>query len=220
MVTKVAIIGATGYVGSKITAEAVNRGFEVFAITRKGDAKSSKGNFHSVAADASNVEELKKAITGCDVVIHAGAPPKNLNLEEAIKFQISMTNGIIEASNAAGVKRIIAVGGAGTLKTNGQRNMDMPGFPASFEIPAKSTEKVLEIMMGENKKKNRIQTTVICPSFDLFEGERRGTYRTNLDETIFAADGTSRISTSDFAVALIDEIENKKFVGKRFTAGY
>ena len=220
MSMKIAVIGATGYVGSKIIEEALKRSFEVFAITRKGDAKSTNGNLHSIAADAKNANELKKAISGCEVVVHAGAPPKNLNLEEAVAFQTEMTKGIIEASVAAGAKRIIAIGGAGTLLTNGKRNMDAPGFPAAFEIPAKSTEKVLDLMMEENNGKKRIPTTVLCPSFDLFEGERRGTYRTSLDETIFAPDGTSRISTSDLAVALVDEIENKKFIGKRFTAGY
>ena len=220
MSTKIAIIGATGYVGSKITSEALDRGYDVVGINHSGSTNGIKSanmnKLHMVALDATDKAKLIEAIQGSKIIVHAGAPPKNLDLKCAIEYQEKLTKTILDCAVEIGAERVIAVGGAGTLYTNGARNMDSPNFPKAWEIAAKSTEKVYDIFLAEK----RIPATVLCPSFDLFEGERTGKYRTAVDTTIFAEDGTSRISTSDFAVALIDEIEQKKHMSGRFTAGY
>ena len=220
MATKIAVVGATGYVGGKITSEALERGFEVIAINKSGSKNGIESKhmdkLHITAIDALNKDALTKAFNGCKVVIHAGAPPKGIDIPGAIEYQQKLTTTILDAAVAAHVERVIAVGGAGTLLTNGARNMDGPNFPAAFELAAKATERVLKVMLEEK----RIPAAVLCPSLDLFPGERTGKYRTGGDETVFAADGTSRISTSDFAVAMIDEVQNKKHMKGRFTAGY
>ena len=217
---KIAVLGATGYVGSKITSEALDRGYEVVAINKSGSTTGIKSKnmdkLHSVAIDATDKANLVKAFQGCIAVIHAGAPPKSCDVKSAIDYQQKLTTTILDAAVEAKVGRVLAVGGAGTLLTNGKRNMDAEGFPAAFEVAAKSTERVLNIVLAEK----RLPAAVLCPSLDLFEGERTGKYRTNGDETVFAADGTSRISTSDFAVAMIDELQKKAHMTGRFTAGY
>lgn len=218
--TKIAVIGATGFVGSKITSEALNRGYEVIAINHSGSANGiqseNKSKLHMVGMDATDKQKLVEAIRGAKVIIHAGAPPKNYDVKQSIEYQEKLTKVVLDAAVEVKADRVIAVGGAGTLLTNGKRNMDAPGFPKAYEPLAKSTEVLLNIMLAEK----RIPTTVVSPSLDLFEGERTGKFRTDLDTTIFAENGTSRISTSDFAVALIDEIEQKKHLNRRFTAGY
>ena len=124
---------------------------------------------------------------------------------------------IIEASLKVNAKRIIDIGGAGTLETNGIRNMDAPGFPEAFVIPSKATEMVRNLLINENK----ISTTILCPSLNLFEGSRTGNYRINdNNQTIFNSNNNSEISTSDLAVALIDEVFNQKYLNKVITAGY
>ena len=95
--------------------------------------------------------------------------------------------------------------------------MDAPGFPEAFVIPSKATEMVRNLLINENK----ISTTILCPSLNLFEGSRTGNYRINdNNQTIFNSNNNSEISTSDLAVALIDEVFNQKYLNKVITAGY
>ena len=220
MSIKIAVVGATGFVGAKIVSEALDNGFEVVGINHSGSTKGinsrNMNKLEMKKCDALNKDALVSAFKGCQVVIHSGAPPKDSNVEQAIEYQQKLTTAILDAAVECKVERVLAVGGAGTLITNGTRNMDGPNFPAAFEVAAKATERVLKIMLEEK----RIPTTVLCPSLDLFEGDRTGKYRTSNDETIFSKDGTSRISTSDFAVAMIDEVKNKQHIHGRFTAGY
>ena len=213
----VGIIGATGYVGSKIFQEAIFRNLNVIAITNSTPINIFKNNVKYIKADFMNINELINVLKNVDVVIYAGAPPKSFNLQQAVEFQQKAIPNIIEASLKVNAKRIIAIGGAGTLETNGIRNMDAPGFPEAFVIPSKATEMVRNLLINENK----ISTTILCPSLNLFEGSRTGNYRINdNNQTIFNSNNNSEISTSDLAVALIDEVFNQKYLNKVITAGY
>ena len=176
----VGIIGATGYVGSKIFQEAIFRNLNVIAITNSTPINIFKNNVKYIKADFMNINELINVLKNVDVVIYASAPPKSFNLQQAVEFQQKAIPNIIEASLKVNAKRIIAIGGAGTLETNGIRNMDAPGFPEAFVIPSKATEIVRNLLINENK----ISTTIFCPSLNLFEGSRTGNYRIN-DNNLF-----------------------------------
>ena len=176
----VGIIGATGYVGSKIFQEAIFRNLNVIAITNSIPINIFKNNVKYIKADFMNINELINVLKNVDVVIYAGAPPKSFNLQQAVEFQQKAIPNIIEASLKVNAKRIIAIGGSGTLETNGIRNMDAPGFPEAFVIPSKATEMVRNLLINENK----ISTTILCPSLNLFKGSRTGNYRIN-DNNLF-----------------------------------
>lgn len=214
---KIAVIGA-GYVGSKIIIEAINRKMDVTVLTRNqpknlGNEKSYKW----VQCDAEDVKSLKSHLKGIDVVIHAyGAPTRTESIEVCVEKASKVTNNIIEASLHNHVKRIVAVGGAGTLKLNGARMMDQSTFPPEYVPAAKAIEAVYNILLSQKK----VDATVLCPPLNLFEGERCGTFRIGKDDIMFNEKNENSISTSDFAIAIIDEVTQPKHINQRFTVAY
>jgi hypothetical protein len=117
----------------------------------------------------------------------------------------------------AGVRRILAVGGAGTLEVApGVLNMDRPDFPKEWEGGVKSTALIKDLLKAEPG----LEWTFLSPSHLLEPGSRTGRFRLGADQLLIGPDGQSRISVEDYAVAMIDELENPKHTGKRFTVGY
>lgn len=137
-------------------------------------------------------------------------------VEFRMSAQTKATRSIIQAAQDAGIKRILAVGGAGTLLVDGVRTMDRPEFPLAFEAGAKSTAVVKDLL----REQPNLDWTVLCPSMMIRPGERTGKFRLGLDDLIQAPDGSSRISVEDYAVAFLDELENPKHIRQRFTVGY
>ncbi|KAH0791542.1 NAD(P)-dependent oxidoreductase [Histomonas meleagridis] len=213
---KVVVIGATGFIGAKIFEEAALRGYDVVAISRNPPKELPKGKCSHASVDIFNLQELEKALKGADIVIHAYCPPKDSTFEKMEELQVNATKNIIEAAKKVGARRLLAVGGAGTLITNGARNMDSPGFPPAYMPLANATSKVLSLVLEQKD----VPGTVLCPSMEIYPGEKQGKFRLSGDETIFNEKGESKISNSDYAVAMIDEIANGNYIGKRFTVGY
>src|SRR5665213_3752331 len=136
---KVAIVGATGMIGSKLLEEAIDRGHVVTAVSRHATKLPAHGRVRPVEVDVLDTNELARAFSGQDAILHAFAPPR-LSVEERVAQQRAGTRSIIAAARSAGVRRILAVGGAGTLEVApGVLNMDRPEFPANWEGGAKST---------------------------------------------------------------------------------
>ena len=220
MSIKIGVVGATGRVGSAIVTEALNRGYYVVGVNRSGTTGGIKSNhmenLQIIGCDATNKDDLIKAFDGCQVVVHAAAPPKGVDTQGAIDFQQKVSTAVIESAIAVHAERVLAIGGAGTLLTNGKRNMDYPGIPPFLEFAMKSAERVYNVVTAEK----RIPATVLCPSNDLVDGERTGKYRTGGDDTVYDANGVSKITVDDLACALVDEIEQKKHMSGRLTAGY
>jgi len=213
----IALVGATGYVGTAILAEALSRGHSVVAIARHPEKLSKHPNLRPVGLDIADVDGLAGAFGGRQAVIHAYAPPKDLPVAGRIEAQREGTKAILAAMKAAGVTRILAVGGAGTLAVApGVRNMDRPEFPKEWEGGAKSTAEIKELLKAEPG----LEWTYLSPSHLLVPGERTGTFRLGLDELLVGPDGESRISLADYAVAMLDELESPKHTGRRFTVGY
>jgi uncharacterized protein len=213
---KIAIVGATGMIGSKLLEEAIDRGHVVTAVSRHATKLPVHDRVRAVEADVNDTEALAAAFSGQDAILHAFAPPR-LSVAERVEQQRAGTRSIIAATKSAGVRRILAVGGAGTLEVApGVINADRPEFPASWEGGVKSTALIKGLLAADPD----LDWTFLCPSHDIFVGERTGKFRLGLDRMLVDADGKSSISTADYAIAMIDELENPKHSRKRFTVGY
>ena len=214
---KIVLIGATGYVGAKILDEAVRRGHTITAIVRNIEKLPKNDLIIPVAADVNDSAGLTKHFQGQDAVIHAYAPPRDKEVSERVAMQRTATKSIISALKKAGLKRILAVGGAGGLEVApGIRNMDFPDFPLEWIGGAISTVQVKGLLYSEDS----LEWTYLCPSHNLVPGERTGKFRLGRDQLLIGADGESRISLEDYAMAMIDELEQPKHTGHLFTVGY
>jgi putative NADH-flavin reductase len=214
---KVAIVGATGFIGSKVLDEAVSRGHVVTAITRSPDKLAKHERIIPAPADVNDVAALAGYFRGQDAVIHAYAPGRGVGAQESMEKQRAGTLSIIAALKAAGVKRILAVGGAGSLEiAPGVAQFDTPEFPAAYQGGARATAQIKDLLRAEKD----LEWTFLCPSTSITPGERTGKFRLGGDQLLIGADGQSRISVDDYAVAMIDELEKPQHTGHRFTVGY
>lgn len=214
---KVAVIGATGFVGKQVVNELSNRGYMVNAIARDSSKVEAKDNVNAVSADVNNVEELAKVLEGNDAVISSFNPGwTNPNLYDDF---LNGSKNIESAVEKSGVKRFITVGGAGSLFIDGNQLVDGPDFPADIKPGATAARDYL----NEIKKNETLDWTFFSPAIEMHQGTagvRKGTYRTALENPVFNEEGRSVLSVEDVAVALVDELEQNHFVKQRFTAGY
>ncbi len=206
---KVAIIGASGKAGSLILKEALERNHEVTAIVRN----AAKLQNQSVAVLEKDVFDLKaEDLKAFDVVVNAfGAPAGKEHLH------VDAGRVLIEAMKGAPQTRLIVVGGAGSLfvdEAKTLRVMDTPEFPKEFYPTASNQGKNLEDL----QKATDIKWTFISPAgFFNPEGKRTGSYQKGKDNIIVNAQGQSYVSYADFAIAIVDEIENPQHINERFT---
>ncbi|WP_374451201.1 NAD(P)-dependent oxidoreductase [Cloacibacterium normanense] len=215
---KVAVIGATGFVGTPVVKELANRGYFVNALSRNTSKIEESENVKAVTADIHNTAELSEILKGNDAVISAFNPGwTNPNIfEDFLKGAESIEKAVEES----GVKRFITVGGAGSLYiAEGLQLIDTPEFPAEIKPGAEAARQYLEII----KKNENLDWTFFSPAIEMHQGTagvRKGTYRTALENPVFDENGRSVLSVEDVAVALVDELENNQFVKQRFTAAY
>ncbi|SBV96344.1 NAD(P)H-binding protein [uncultured Dysgonomonas sp.] len=215
---KVALIGATGFVGSHLLQELVNRGFDVTAVARSVDKIPVKdGQPKAVAADVTDVKSLTSVLKGNDVVLSAFNPGwSNPNIYNDF---MKGSEAIQQAVKEAGVKRYVMIGGAGSLYIDGQQIVDGADFPESIKPGATAARDYLDVL----KKEQELDWTMFSPAINMHQGiktGRTGKYRLGTDEPVFDKDGESVLSVEDLAVAVVDEIENHKYSRQRFTAGY
>lgn len=214
---KIAIIGATGFVGSTILNELVNRNHEVTAIARN-PKKDEKANVKWEKVDINNAAELSKIIAGNDLVISAfNAGWTNPNLYNDF---IDGSKAIQEAVKKSGVKRFIVIGGAGSLfvATNLQA-VDTPDFPKEYHAGATAARDYLNIIKDEKD----LDWAFFSPAFEMHQGittGRTGKYRLGLDNPVFDENHRSILSVEDLAVVIADEAETPKHHQVRFTAAY
>src|SRR5882724_13337724 len=202
---KIAIVGATGNVGSRLVDEALSRGHRVTAIARNTASLPPHQNLVTAKADASAVESLAPALKGHDAVI------------SAIKFHQVKPDVLIGAVRKSGVRRYLVVGGAGSLEVApGLALVDAPGFPALYRDEALAGKALLTAL----RKVDDLDWTMLSPSAFFTAGQRTGVFRLGTDSLLTAADGKSWISFEDFAIAMLDEVEHPKHIRARFTVGY
>ena len=203
--SKIAIIGATGRAGSQLLEEALRRGHSVVAIARNTDTLAARAGVTVEQVDALNAGALQQAISGSDVVISAA------------HFATLPAAAVIGPVKKAGVKRLLVVGGAGSLLLpDGSRVIDSPGFPAEYKAEASAGAEFLEALRQEQE----LDWTFLSPSAEFVETERTGRFRLGHDHLLVSAEGRSWISFADYAIALIDEVEKHQHPRQRFTVGY
>lgn len=208
---KVAIIGATGRAGSLITKEAKDRGHKVTAIVRNAEKMADKDikvvekGFFTLTS-----EDIKKY----DVVVNAFGT--GMEQEEAVKH-VQFGKILIEALKEAPDTRLIVVGGAGSLYLNEDKTlrvMDTPDLPTFFQPTAINQAKNLEDL----EQAAGIEWTFVSPALNFdATGRRTGTYQTGRDQVIVNSKNQSYISYADFAIAIVDEIEQATHINERFT---
>jgi len=202
---KIAIAGASGQAGSRITAELARRGHIVTAIARSPEKIASLPNVIARKGDVDDQAGLAELWAGHFVAI------------SAVHFLASDPAKLIGAAKASGVARYLVVGGAGSLEVApGVRLVTTPGFPPQYKAEAEKGGAFLDLLRQEKE----LNWTFLSPSALFVEGERTGTFRLGTDQLLTAADGKSWISFEDFAVALADEIERPAHIRQRFTVGY
>ncbi|HUZ59872.1 MAG TPA: NAD(P)-dependent oxidoreductase [Hanamia sp.] len=215
---KIALIGATGFVGSAILKEALERGHLVAAIARHPQKIKPQNNLTIKKSDVIDSDGLAGILKGNDVVISAyNAGWTNPDIYNDF---LKGSQSIQDSVKKSGVKRYIVIGGAGSLfVAPNVQLVDVPEFPAEWKPGALAARDYLNIL----KKENELDWTFVSPAIEMSQGTphgRKGTYRTGLDNPVFDTNNKSAISVEDLAVAIVDEVENPKHVRARFTVGY
>ena len=210
---KIAIYGSGGTLGQRIIKEAQSRGHQVTAVARDpAKLKDVDKSVKVVKGDVTDVASVAAAVVGHDAVINSVGPNSNT----APTVYVEAAHALLTGLKQADVKRLIVVGGAGGLEVApGVLLKDLPNFPA-FIVPISTAHlEALKIYQTSD-----LDWTWVSPAAMIEPGERTGTYRVGNVKMLVDAKGESRISTEDYAVALIDELENPKHIRQRMTVAY
>jgi putative NADH-flavin reductase len=204
--SRIVVLGISGRVGSRIAAELLRRGYTVTGIARKVEGVPSQPGLTLRAADATRADALVPLVRGHDVIVSATRFIGGIDAAT-----------LLAVARQAGVKRVLVVGGAGSLKVaSGEALMDTPGFPEAYRAEAQAGRAFLEAL----RKEQEVEWTFLSPSALFEPGQRTGKFRMDGEELLTDAQGKSHISMEDYAVALVDEIEIPKHTRRRFTVGY
>lgn len=213
---KIALIGAAGYVGKEILKESLMRGHEVTAIQRHPEKLAAQTRLTVKKGDVFH-SELNTLISGHDVLISSYNGFHGVSVKEGYKSQILGAEAMIDAVKKAAVPRLLIVGGAGSLfVAPNVRLVDTPEFPAEWKEMALAMAEVLDLV----KQEKELNWTFLSPSAMLEPGERTNKFRLGENNLLRDVDGKSRISTQDYAVAMLDEVEKPAHARRRFTVGY
>lgn len=213
----IVIIGASGYVGSALLSEALNRGYRVKAVVRHPENLNIEDdNLEIVKGDVTNSAEVARLAAGMDAVISAYNPGwKDPDIYE---HTLQGYKAIIEGVRKSGVKRLLVVGGAGRLYVRpGVRLLDSGEVPEHLLPGIKGLAAVYTNYLLPEKE---LDWVFFSPAANLEPGERTGRFRLGKDDLVVDKDGDSRISVADFAVALIDELEQGTHHREGMTVGY
>jgi putative NADH-flavin reductase len=215
---KIAIIGASGNIGSRITQEALSRGHDVTAIARHPEQVSEESVSLTIKkGDVLNVAEMAALVRGHDAIVVSYSP----GWEPGTNFSqhVEVAQKVLQVAKEAGVKRVLNVGGAGSLYADPEQGLqlvDTPEFPEAWRGGAAAQRDSLKVYQEEQE----LDWTFLSPAIIIEPGERTGKFRYNTDSPVFDEKGESRISQQDFAVAVLNELEEPQYIRQRFTVGY
>jgi len=219
---KAALIGATGFVGESILNEALrHEDVEVTAIVRNTGKLAPHARLTAVSCDIHDIDALAAALAGHDAVIHAYHPGRDhITDPKVYEMSIAGHKAVIAAVKRAGVERLLCVGGAASLKTpEGAQYIDSSHWDPAFD-PYKPAILGTRALYYELKEEPTLDWVFLAPSAWLRPGERTGTFRYGKDDMLFDAEGNSRISNEDYALAMIEEMRHPRHHRERFTVGY
>ncbi len=209
----IVVYGASGMIGQRITQEALNRGHKVTAVVRNPSRLTlTHPNLTVEKGNMLDPNDVARVAAGHDAVINATRQPVN----EPGQSYSDAARALIEGLTRAGVRRLIVVGGAGSLEVApGLQLVDTPDFPPAWKPGALAMRDALDIYRSAD-----LDWTYFSPAGFISPGERTGKYRTGTEQLVTDEKGESRISAEDYAAALVDELENPRFVRRRFPASY
>ena len=214
---KIALIGATGFVGAPVLSELLSRGHIVTVLARNPSKLAAQSELNPgltvVAADALDAAQVAKAVAGHDAVISAYNPGWSEPKIHDLFLQGSQS--ILDGVKHSGVKRVLVVGGAGSLYVaQGLQLVDTPPFPAEYKQGALAARELLNRI----KLESTLEWSFLSPPIGLAPGERTGQYRVGADDLLPGqGDQPAGISVADLAVAIVDEMEKAQHVRRRFT---
>ena len=212
---RVAIIGASGNIGSFICDEALARGHQVTAIVRHPEKITARNPRLTVVKADILKDKVDELVKGHDAVISAYSPGRSN--PDIYNEQIKGAKAIISGVKKSGIKRLLVVGGAGSLEVApGVQLIDTMNLPEQVKGGVLATRETLYML----KKEKELEWTFLSPPSTIAPGERTGHYRVGKDQLIKNKDGESKISTQDYAVAMLDELEHPQHIRERFTVAY
>lgn len=202
---KVALIGASGNAGSRILAELLSRGHEVTGIVPHVEKLKPQPKLTAKPGDVNDAAGLARILPGHDAVI------------SSVRFQVANPKTLIAALKIAGVRRLLVVGGAGSLHVpSGKQLIDTPEFPAAYKPEAGAGRDFLNTLRDEKD----LDWTFLSPSGFFAPGARTGKFRIGAEDLLVDSKGESKISMEDYAIAMVDELEKPRHIRQRFTVGY
>ncbi|MDB5886897.1 MAG: hypothetical protein JWR74_3068 [Polaromonas sp.] len=213
---KIALIGATGFIGSAVLPELLGRGHEVTVLARDPAKLAAQPGLSVVKADALDAAQVARAVAGHAAVISAYNPgwaePRIHDL------YLQGSQAILDGVQQGGVRRLLVVGGAGSLYVApGVQLVDTPGFPAQYKQGALAARELLKRMQAGCT----LDWSFVSPPIALAPGERTGQYRLGADDLLPGqGDAPAGISAADLAVAMVDEIEQPRHLQRRFTVAH
>ncbi|MDB4915222.1 MAG: dTDP-4-dehydrorhamnose reductase [Gemmatimonadetes bacterium] len=211
---KIVLFGATGNVGQRVLAEALSRGHEVVGVVRDPSTTTSPdARVTLVQGDATDAGSVANVTHGADAVVSAISPRANARGMAAPSLS-EAARALITGLTQAGVKRLLVVGGAGSLEVApGKALVDQPDFPDVYKPEALASRDSLDVYRAET---GGLDWTYLSPAAEIHPGRRSGAYRTSDSQLL----GKSSITFEDYAVAVVDELENPKHIRQRFGVAY
>lgn len=214
---KITLIGASGFVGSAILKEALSRGHKVKAVVRNPEnINIQNDNLEIVQGDVKDAATVAGLVKGSDAVISAYNP--GWTNPEIYNDTLTGYRAIIDGTKEAQIPRLLVVGGAGSLFVQpGVTVLDTGTLPEAILPGVKSLATVLSSYLVPEKG---IDWTFFSPAGHLAPGERTGNFRLGKNDLIVDDKGESNISVEDYALAMVNELENPAHHNERFTIGY
>ncbi|MFD8207744.1 NAD(P)-dependent oxidoreductase [Streptomyces sp. NPDC059695] len=233
----IGVIGATGTLGSRVVAEALERGHHIRAFSRDATetaAGETRANITWASLDVLAPEAVAAVLPGLDVLVSAFQPGNaSRDLADTVRRSIAdagvyaaAARSLLKALESHPRTRLIVIGGAGSLEVEPgvvladaedrlHATLDEVGLPRAYAAAVRGHRDALNVLRLSNRR-----WTYFSPAEDIAPGTRTGRFRIGDDQPVRDAEGRSRVSAEDAAVALVDEAELPRFVQRRFTIGY
>lgn len=208
------ILGASGFIGSAITAEALSRGYQVTAVVSRPERLTAQPGLTVVGLDINDTKALTQLLQNKAVVISAFSGHAQQDVKA---YYLHAFQSVLAAATAAKVGRLLVVGGAASLLLpDNSRLLDSPQFPPEYRATAEAAADALHLL----QQQHALNWSFLSPAAEIFAGAKTGRFRLGLDHLLTDETGKSRIANADYAAALLDEVEQLKHQNRRFTVAY